>query len=137
MGYDLTTSNSDFRLNITAYRQMLTLASNYGWEPMGTIAPPPRCEDEIEEVKNWEGTYFSNNYQKIGSTDAFNLAIALEKAIVDIPLEPQKDRTIKSYLEDRQGLNYRDLDPLEFFAGRQEMIKNFITFCKEGDIWIG
>jgi hypothetical protein len=110
---------------MTAFRQILTLANSYGWEPMGTENGLPETDSE------WDGSYLSNNFQIILKEDAVNLAKALELALPDLPIDPQAERNIDSYLEDHLGLPYTDQEPLVFFAGRQELIQDFIAFCKE------
>lgn len=119
MGYNLHTTQRTFWLNMTGYRQMLTLARSYGWEPQGTTSAEPAGEV-------WEGWYFANNQQTITKEDAMGIATALERAIVDLPTEPQVELTIDN----------RDLAPLAFFAGRHEVIEDFIAFCKEGSITV-
>lgn len=120
MSYNLHTPQKSIRLNMTAYRQMLTLAKDYKWEPMGTINGHPELSD------NWSGTYFSNNQQTILQEDAINLGKSLELALLELPTEPLVELTIDN----------QHLEPLVFFTGRQGLIEEFIALCNTGNITI-
>ena len=75
MGVDLLNSEGEiFYLNWHSWNQALETAFNYGWEPMGTIFP-----DNLK----WDGSYFTNDFQKIIEKDAFALAKALMNAVED------------------------------------------------------
>lgn len=66
----------------TTYRELLILARNHGWEPMGTTGARWRQEDGSysEADPDWDGTYFSNDFQRVNEEDASNLADGLKKA---------------------------------------------------------
>jgi hypothetical protein len=57
MGYDLTNDEGDyFRFNISGWSPMLALAEKYGWKPGKTLH---------ERDKRWNGTYYSNDGQRV------------------------------------------------------------------------
>ena len=73
MGYDLLGFNKDeFRWTGSDWFRVLDLAQLFGWSPQGTIN---------DEIKNWKGGYFSNDYQLVTKDDAKCLAGALKKAL--------------------------------------------------------
>lgn len=55
--------------------KLCQLAENYGWKPAGTVN---------EDHPDWDGCYFSNDYQIITPEDGRNLAEALRKAAADL-----------------------------------------------------
>lgn len=93
MGYDLYNTNGEhYRFNISSWSALLRLAERYGWQAAGTTLYKYECDDDEENCvrtdvvdHEWNGTYFSNDGQVVGSEDASNLANALEKALPDIP----------------------------------------------------
>lgn len=73
MGYDLTSETGDyFRFNIHGWGPILDLAKKYGWKPLKTTR---------RRTKDWSGTYFSNDGQRVVKKDAAAIADALEKSI--------------------------------------------------------
>ena len=78
MGVDLMRYNESMSYNWHGWRHVLKTAVKYGWKPAGTV-------NEIDEagqpILDWDGTYFSNDYQYVTVEDAKNLAEALERAI--------------------------------------------------------
>lgn len=81
MGYDLKsvhTKDTWFRFNIHSWGHVLNIASDYGWQPMGTY---------IRKDYEWEGGYRSNDGQIVRKQDALNLAYALEKVLLVLPRE--------------------------------------------------
>jgi hypothetical protein len=108
MGYDLyseevtdvsvTKDEKYFRWNIFSWAPVLSLANMYGWTPEGTTVP--RLTEQMakdheiakEEVQrhniyaeNWDGSYHGNEGQFVSSTDALNIALAIESSLDDIP----------------------------------------------------
>ncbi|MHC4179549.1 MAG: hypothetical protein ACYSWU_18715 [Planctomycetota bacterium] len=106
-----------FRFDVTEWKHVLELAEQHGWKPMGTQASDrgpdfPRPED-------WDGGYFTSDYQTVTVHDARNLADALERAIPDLPSHP--------------------VSPLERFGGQEgpKHVREFINFCRAGEFVIG
>jgi hypothetical protein len=84
-------SNGNYMyFNLISWPLLLILASDYGWEPMGTINPYPFYISEHPELEaktnlEWHGDYCGNASQTVTAQDALNLAAALERALDDIP----------------------------------------------------
>ena len=98
MGYDFKNASGNFRLNYFAWPCALTLAKNFGWEPMGTVLQKEavRIPDGLDisddeyvkrTVKSWKGYYDFNEFQLVIKEDALNLGRALKKAVEVIPDE--------------------------------------------------
>ena len=108
MGYDLSNRNGEFRFTGEGYSMALDLAKLYGWEPQGITGEDSR------------GGYFSNDGQRVENEDALNIALALERALEDIPEAIIEERTEE------------DISPLLYWSGYKEDLRGFIDFCKEG-----
>ena len=81
------------------WSKSLELAELYGWQPMGTHPPLQHDFDELNA--EWDGTYLTNDGQMIQAKDASSLAVALEKALGDIPDTRVKvDWNPKFWIED-------------------------------------
>ena len=78
---------NSFELYGLSWSKILHVANSYGWQPMGTEAPPLYDSKgklmERHPDDPWEGTYFSNDYQRVRTEDALNLTAALERAMKD------------------------------------------------------
>jgi hypothetical protein len=151
MSYDLRNSKRWFQLNQTAWPQILELSIYYGWTPEGT-----KICDEMMEIfgweKPWDGAYDSSDGQSVTSTDAKNIATALEMALQDIPDidlgEPVAGNTfihndtfndkklLKEFIESMVKPKRLDKSALLLrFSGEEnkQYIKGFVEFCKEGE----
>lgn len=142
MGYDLCNETGEtFRFNFTEYPQVIELALKYGWKPKGTKIP--HWHDEMyEERDDWPGIYCSNDYQVVSAEDTNNMADALDRSLPDILAKPvysvdEKD-VMKIKCDDGTILEgvplgyYDDLDPVSFWGGRPQLIKDFIKFLRLG-----
>lgn len=139
MGYDLNNSKSNFRFNVNAWPILLELAFHYGWNRLGTTA---------------KDKGYLNNDSSVTPEDAINLAIALEKALSDIPEinDPSLSASVwgsnihsgnanfektfedsKNYMNPPSGQDVSKL--LLRFSGdeHRQKIKDFIDFCKKGE----
>lgn len=72
MGVDLI--GRGMSVNWNGWHQMLALAAAFGWDPQGTMAP-----DDFE--RQWDGTYCSNDFQRVTDADARNIGLALHRAL--------------------------------------------------------
>lgn len=101
MSYFISSMNGNLGegFNIATWHSLFGLATVFGWEPKGTIMEcwkdnktgekfPPVCFDEKKckdgewiEDDDWNGSYFSNDWQDITADDAQNLAEALERVL--------------------------------------------------------
>jgi len=133
------------------WAKALELARIYGWRPMGTR--PPSVVDFHSLDADWNGTYLTNDGQAIKAEDALSLALALEKALDDIPdanvemdwspklwaeddlpdwLSPEEKATIEEGLEG-EFFDMMGIHPFEYFAGDEKYyLRQFIRFCKLG-----
>ena len=142
MGFDFHNEHGGyFSLNWSGWRMVFELATAYGWKPEGT-EPPDACPDSRE----WDGSYFWNDYQWVTEADAMSLARALERAVAELPDEDLCP-TKKLKLKDGRG---REID-VEFLADNAEddpklywsgavnkaHLQGFIDFCKDGGFVIG
>lgn len=84
MGFDLHNNHGDyFRATASGWQLLLEAARKHGWEPAGTLAPEFNEGGVTSEAEraDWEGGYYSNDYQRVGSDDARNMAAALRTAL--------------------------------------------------------
>lgn len=75
------------------YDDLLNIAQNYGWQPMGTryntdfyvvLYPEIPLTEHQKIASYWQGGYFTNDKQIVTAEDASNLATALEKSLNDL-----------------------------------------------------
>lgn len=110
MGMDLSGPGGYFRWTALGWHNILDLAEQHGWQPMGT--GPRRGTPK----QNWRGSYFSNDGQLLRARDAQLLADALERALSSMPTHKMK----------KDGSNYL------FTEEGKDSIKEFIVFCRTG-----
>ena len=148
-----TVSRKKFRRE--AWAKLLSLAMLYGWQPMGTH-PASRIEVYGLDPEDWDGTYLTNDGQIVIAEDALSLAMALEKALDDIPdFNIELDRVPKrpevdelpEWLLPEEGviiegpkdhpLDAPEIHPFEYFAGvEKQQLVDFIKFCQLGSFII-
>ena len=91
----LRNQNGDnYDIPVSTWRYMLKLAEQFGWQPVGTQpdagylkqrARDPdggfdqRMADEL--ISRWNGTYMTQDHQRVTYADALNMAFALEEAL--------------------------------------------------------
>lgn len=73
MGVDLI-GHGCASFNWGAWRHLLGIAKEFGWRPEGT---EPSTYDDFG---SWKGTYFSNDYQEVKTSDAAAMGAALFRA---------------------------------------------------------
>ena len=137
------------------WAKALELARLYGWQPLGT-RPTPGL-DFSKLGADWPGVYLTNDGQIVSAEDAYALAAALERSLVDISdVRIDTDWDFNLWLEDdlpewfspverelveeelQDGLlDIRGTHPLEFFAGGEKpYLVQFIRFCRLGSFEI-
>ncbi len=146
-------TEASLHFSIWAWRNVLALAKQYGWEPLGTESLRETYDGYSVNVDDWNGNYLLNGGQLVRSEDTKAMAEALEIALADVcdSWEPEKreindaianDPTLKKLCEASggQGSCFQKTfnqmartSPLSFFrhAGREKLIE-FIDFCKKG-----
>ena len=123
MGYDLSNGKEHFRLSTVSFYKALGLAQTFGWIPKGTVRP-----QKMGELEKWDSEYYTNSGQYVTPEDANNLAVALEKALENIPdLENPPVYPIKGKIKSRQ-------DFLNSLGSREtkDRLRKLIAFCREG-----
>jgi hypothetical protein len=86
MGYDLSGGLS---LNAWGWEYCFALAQAFGWKPEGTEAPNHviYTTDGREECRiaippeEWNGSYFTNEFQWVRASDALALSVAINSAL--------------------------------------------------------
>jgi hypothetical protein len=147
MGYDLTgKSGNEFRFNVFSFSPVLLAAIEYGWEPKGVYPDEiDRRHYKLDYVRVGEGdvkVYLTNGYQEVGSDDAQNLKVALQKAIDDdysFDMRHENDEKMKGILNAFLGIEDEDAT-IEFPNNNkerfQEQTKRFIEFLDKADGFI-
>lgn len=163
MGMDLyrIVDRAYFRWSGDCWEALLDLATKYGWNPAGTVpSDDTRAEAGDEFCDKWDGSYTKNEYQIIISSDAKNMADALELALPDIPNEDavqdkklvkaryggsmgefiEQLEQLKGKLPDGETINvnglgftpevWETLNCFEKLAGIQSKIKDFIDYLR-------
>ena len=86
MGFDLEAPGRYFRWTNPAWFDLLELAKEFGWVPMGT--GPPRGTRKAEwrhGTSSGDLDYYGNEGQRVYARDAARLADALERALAATP----------------------------------------------------
>ena len=154
MGMDLCGAEGNEYFSNVSWYKILKLAYEYGWQPQGTEVGG--WYDENGELnrqlspdpEEWDGTYFSNDFQWVTDEDASNIADALERALNDIPDFHTDEKQLEYVPGDlplnplrrslaEQGLEVTvpnsSLSPIEYFSGEaKQMVRDFIKFCRAG-----
>ena len=154
MGMDLCNKAGDyFRFSSVAWFKVMSLAESYGWKAQGTASPDnwqERCRENCHGLL-WDGDYRSNAGQWVTADDASAIAIALEKALPDIPDCLMPSTLVEAPLEDdisafiarllgdgaRMIVQNEVLSPYEYFGGEaKDKVRGFIKYCHRGEFAI-
>lgn len=113
MGMDFIGDGRSFRLSNSGWILIFNLACDYEWVPSGTTIDS--LQTGIAE-SDWNGGYHSNDGQMVDDQDAMGLAVALEKALAEMP-----DEKIDNG-----------------WGGPEEkaMVRDFIAFCSKSGFMI-
>jgi hypothetical protein len=100
----------------------------------------------------WNGGYFSNDYQWVTEEDAANIADALQRALDDIPDFDTDEKRVeygpgelptspieRSLVEQGFLINVPNasLKPVEYFGGgAKQRVRYFIRFCRAGEFFV-
>ena len=77
MGIDLVGAGGSISLSFDFWRDCHRLAVAFGWHPGGTIGPHQLSSD-------WDGGYFTNDWQLVTDDDAKAMAAALYRAVAAV-----------------------------------------------------
>lgn len=154
MGMDLHGASGYERFSYTSWCEILGLAYEYGWKPQGTEAGQWYDENGklIKQLSpdpdEWDGDYFSNNFQLVTEEDAANIADALERALDDIPDFDTDEKRVeygpselptspveRSLVEQGFVINVPNasLSPVEYFSGEaKQMVRDFTGSAEPG-----
>lgn len=119
------------RMTVGAWFDMLALAEQYGWNPMGTVPPNWAMHSAGffgDDGHSWEesgaGSYTSEASSLVLFEDALNLADALEQAFIEYDPHPSS-QYLPGYSND-WGENY---DGLRAGIG---VVLELTEFCRHG-----
>lgn len=117
MGFDLSGAGGYIHFNMLGWENILKMAHAHGWRPLGTVLDLELVYDlpKGSTCADWDGGYFSNDYQEVTVEDALNIAAALKNALI---------HSGERYLEDTYKI-------------KGEKIKEFIAFCEAGSFVLG
>lgn len=84
MGIDLNGCGGYERFTFTGWGDVQLLALLHGWEPQGTYI-------EYEDSPVWQGYYYNaNSGQTVRKDDAWNIAVALTRALDNLVATPEE-----------------------------------------------
>ena len=83
MGMDLLSEHGDWSFNNSAWRYCLETAIEFGWSPDGAVAP-------INFQGEWNGDYFTNDYQTVTDHNSRALGEALLRAVAALSAREDK-----------------------------------------------
>jgi hypothetical protein len=107
----------------TEWKNIMSLARDYGWTPDGT--QPPRDRDEL----SWDRSYCPAVGQTITAEDAQRFAIALDRAITDIPGDTSQPVTAPPHVAPAS------LTAMEYYRGpRVAMLQRLIIGADAGEL---
>ena len=136
MGMSLQGVAGDFWWDTFSWVKLLRVAGRYGWRPAGTTL----SHSDLADMPGgrWDGNYTTNDGQIVTAEDARALAVALERAVQDVP---SRD-VIAHHREPSGGIrmapNPPDIDDLDWFCGPEPKakIRAFISYCYAGEFHI-
>ena len=80
MSYDFYGKQGEFSMNGASWAAVYQTALDAGWQPIGTAEPEWEIEGIEYHIPDWDGKYWSNNFQTVVDRDAKALALALKRA---------------------------------------------------------
>lgn len=135
MGHDLSGAGGEFRASGGSLGHLLELAEAFGWEPAGTC-PPWDYEKREPIFDKWDGNYFCNDWQKVTTVDAANVAQAIRRAL-DVQVELSIMGEDEDVLKARKGNAIRWLNLRKDRKSQLEWVRNFAEFCEAGEFYVG
>ena len=111
MGVDFIGHHGDLSLHWQAWSACFDLALAFGWQPAGTVA----CHEDTGPPKQWDGGYFTNDFQMVTGDDAKALAAALRRALTALRT---KAHLTKQQIQACEGVNIKMICRLADHAER-------------------
>ena len=140
MGFDLEAPGRYFRWTNLAWFDLLELAKEFGWVPIGT--GPPRGTRKAQwrhGTSSGNLDYYGNEGQRVYARDAATLADALERALAETlkrgpGRRKYRDAQAQDYVEAMlAGSRKRGRVPVrDLRAEASGSIRQFIRFCRAG-----
>lgn len=136
MGFDFRNDDGrTFEFSLFAWLTVLNLATTHGWVSEGTEAPASG-----PDVCRWSGEYTSNEGQGVRTTDAHNLAKALERALEDSEIAELVRAASVQMAEKLHAATGANIQPARrggLTDGEKDVLRGFIEFCRAGSfaIW--
>jgi hypothetical protein len=141
-GLSIYAKCGEFGMPAADWRRLLWVARVYGWRPLGTCPPDSDAIDAgiWPADHEWDGTYFPAYGQHIVESDAVAIALALERALPDIPdgtppVSKVSDACVSEWFADVPAPCVNALEALKGI--RKDMVRAFIIHCRErGGVWL-
>ena len=142
MGVDLFGKHGGEMFNWHGWRACLERAIEFGWTPEGTLAP-------TDFSSEWQGGYYSNDYQVVTDSDARALGEAVLRAVAALSARaPDKVQVRKDWPEEEFGADLRALlanyalkgaflTEEEELADELRCLRKFATYALKGGFTIG
>jgi hypothetical protein len=151
MGVDLSTHGDKNKIgsihfNWSGWHEILRVANEYGWKPMGTTLEPFEAVNittgEVtimnEDGEDWDGGYGSNDFQVVSEEDALNMREALLKALADGDYKAKNQVTDEDYdlhVAISKGAGHEPDSREEY--GWLPYLEKFTKFLENGEFHIG
>jgi hypothetical protein len=133
VGFDLTSESGEtYQMRSGGWSLLLSIADTYAWTKQGSLPPEGVVPSE------WDGSYASNDGQRVTAEDAHALADAFERMLADgdrvarvrevaIALEEE----VRELAKQEYGI---DLPPEnhEEYPIDEAALRELVRFCKRG-----
>lgn len=139
MGFEFSSNSKVTMLNWDSWRRIFQLAFQHGWHPAGTFLSG-------DSIKDWGGSYFSNDFQYVLQKDAWNLAASLRVALYSFVTDGRSGRPseVRRLSEDQKreiewfwgGSVESLMVTVEIDAYDVKFIKDFVDFFERGTFMI-
>lgn len=93
----------NFRINSWEWFRLLSLASAYGWKPLGALQPKGYCS-----ICAWDKENYFTKDEIVIDEDALRIAASIELAIIDIKNSVQQEEDEKIRIEQKIKNSFND-----------------------------
>ena len=122
MGMDLVGKHGGKSFQIHGWRMCLDRAIEFGWTPEGTVAP-------TDFPGEWQGGYYSNDFQAVTDSDARALGEALLRAVVALSAPgPDKVQVRKDWPEEEDEF----IDELRRLSDELRGLRSLANYALKG-----